>query len=156
MRKLIQINRFLLIVLSVSFLALMVSFCFEILLGSTPCLLCRFQRIFFVIGILFCLTGLFIEKKEIALGCIAFFFFAAAILSLYHFMIQLGIFADPCRIQTVNTIEEFHKMLQLKSPCRDSTTYILGIPLSFINALLFSSLTFTAIKLLRQDSLKQM
>ena len=100
-----------------------------------PCELCKWQRLpYFLIGVTVPLLSA-LKLNKILKNFVLFSFSVSLFLSLYHFLIQLGLIAGTCTVpQNVNTLEAFHSLLEHnENTCSLITWKVLGIPVTFYN-----------------------
>ena len=100
-----------------------------------PCVMCKLQRIPFVLVIVNAGFGLLSVCKQgffkVVQGCLAF----GIVLGFGHFLMQVGALPDFCSApKGVATVEEFSKMLKTSS-CLKITWSVLGIPMSLLNGM---------------------
>ena len=132
----------------ISLVALITAYFVEYILGYQPCNLCLMERIPFAAALLIILIGYKfknLEKQFILLLIIIFF--AASILSLYHFGIEQGFIEESlvCDLQNSLKIlskEEILQQLQVKKVnCKDVTFKIFGLSLTTFNIIISILLT---------------
>ena len=132
----LQIN----LILIFSILSILFAFYVEYILGHKPCNLCLFQRLPYVL-IIFLIVLLLIFKsfERLIFLFLSIIFLSGALLALYHFGIEQGIFSESfvCKGDvndgTLNK-EEILKQLKIRQiSCKDVTFTILGVSLATIN-----------------------
>ena len=132
----------------ISLVALITAYFVEYILGYQPCNLCLMERIPFAAALLIILIGYKfknLEKQFILLLIIIFF--AASILSLYHFGIEQGFIEESlvCDLQNSLKIlskEEILQQLQVKKVnCKDVSFKIFGLSLTTFNIIISILLT---------------
>ena len=138
------------LILLFSIFALSAAYFIEYILGHQPCNLCLIERIPYAISIIIIVICLFTQKFEkITLIILSITFFAAALLSFYHFGIEQGFIKESlvCDLNSNNTNLTKEALLnQLKEvtvSCKDATFKILGLSLATIN--IFISLIIVTI-----------
>ena len=138
------------LILLFSIFALTAAYFIEYILGHQPCNLCLIERIPYAISIIIIVICLFIQKFEkITLIILSITFFAAALLSFYHFGIEQGFIKESlvCDLNSLNNELSREAILnQLKEmsiSCKDVTFKILGLSLATFN--IFISLILSAI-----------
>lgn len=131
------------IIFVISFLALIIAFFIEYILGHQPCNLCLLERIPYGLAIILIIFSLIFKRDEkfITLLLILVFSFSFMI-SFYHFGIEQGFFKESsvCGIKNMSNIiskEELLKQLQEKTiSCKDVTFRIFGFSLTTINIII--------------------
>ena len=140
------------LILLFSIFALSAAYFIEYFLGHQPCNLCLIERIPYAISIIIIVICLFTQKFEkITLITLSITFFAAALLSFYHFGIEQGFIEESlvCNLDVGNNFtnpEELLKSLKEKPvSCKDVTFKLFGLSLATIN--IFTSLIISVITL---------
>ena len=132
----------------ISLVALITAYFVEYILGYQPCNLCLMERLPYAAALLIILISYklkHLEKQFILLLIIIFF--AASILSLYHFGIEQGLIEESlvCDLQNSLKIlskEEILQQLQEKKVnCKDVTFKIFGLSLTTFNIIISILLT---------------
>ena len=138
----------------ISLVALITAYFVEYILGYQPCNLCLMERLPYAAALLIILISYklkHLEKQFILLLIIIFF--AASILSLYHFGIEQGFIEESlvCDLQNSLKIlskEEILQQLQEKKVnCKDVTFKIFGLSLTTFNIIISILLTTTLTKI---------
>ena len=138
----------------ISLVALITAYFVEYILGYQPCNLCLMERLPYAAALLIILISYklkHLEKQFILLLIIIFF--AASILSLYHFGIEQGLIEESlvCDLQNSLKIlskEEILQQLQEKKVnCKDVTFKIFGLSLTTFNIIISILLTTTLTKI---------
>ena len=149
MLNLIQKN-YIRIIFLVSFVALISAYFIEYILGHQPCNLCLIERVPYIFSIIIISICLFTQKFEkITLIILSLTFFAAALLSFYHFGIEQGFIKESlvCNLNSPsNELSREALLNQLKEmpiSCKDVTFKIFGLSLATIN--IFISLMLSVI-----------
>jgi len=148
----IKNKRILNLILLFSIIAIITAFIIQYVLGHQPCNLCLIERIPYIFSIIIVSVCLFYNKFEkITLIILSLTFFAATLLSFYHFGIEQG-FIEESLVCDLNTpIDELTKEYLLnqlnKMPvsCKNVTFKIFGLSLATFN--IFISLILSAITL---------
>ena len=145
---------FLNLILFVSFVALMLAFFIEYVLGHQPCNLCILERIPYVIAIVIILLNYkFSQFEKLFLVLLIIVFLTATILSVYHFAIEQGFIEESlvCDLKNgsgVTSKEEILKQLQeQKVSCKDVTFKIFGLSLTTYNIVISILITINALKI---------
>ena len=138
------------LILLFSIFALSAAYFIEYILGHQPCNLCLIERIPYAISIIIIVICLFTQKFEkIILIILSITFFAAALLSFYHFGIEQGFIKESfvCDLKNPsNALSREELLNQLKEmpiSCKDVTFKIFGLSLATFN--IFISIILSAI-----------
>ena len=138
------------LILIFSIFALSAAYFIEYILGHQPCNLCLIERIPYAISVIIIVICLFTQKFEkITLIILSITFFAAALLSFYHFGIEQGFITESlvCDLNSQNSELSKEALLnQLKEmpiSCKDVTFKIFGLSLATFN--IFISIILSAI-----------
>ena len=96
--------------------------------------MCKLQRIPFALLLVNSLFGIMTAYKagffRVVQGCLLL----GGILGLGHFLVQIGMFPDPCATQKgLSSVQDFSQMLTT-SRCSELSWKILEVPVSLINA----------------------
>ena len=141
-------RNFLILILFLLSFSLIGAYFIEYVLDHKPCKLCIYQRIPYLISILFLLNLLIFKKYEkISLLILSVVFLFGAILSFYHFGIEQGFFSENfiCETQNLNgnlTKEDMLKQLKNNTiSCKEVTFRVFGLSLATINTI-FSLILF--------------
>lgn len=136
-----------------SAMALLVAYYLEVHMGLYPCKLCQYQRIAYVVAILFCLMGYYsVAMKKISGVCVVLAFGMGTYLAFMHVGVEFGWFpvdvtcTNEFKLNPESTLEDFKKVIegQVLAPC-DRTPYsfiwisIAGWNLIYSTALFFFS-----------------
>ena len=128
------------LILLFSIFALSAAYFIEYILGHQPCNLCLIERIPYAISIIIIVICLFTQKFEkITLIILSITFFAAALLSFYHFGIEQGFIKESLVCDLNNPSNELSRealLNQLKEmpiSCKDVTFKIFGLSLATFN-----------------------
>ena len=146
----LQIN----LILIFSILSILFAFYVEYILGHKPCNLCLFQRLPYILIIfLIILLLIFRNFERLMFLFLSIIFLSGALLALYHFGIEQGIFSESfvCKGDdndgTLNK-EEILKQLKIRQiSCKDVTFAILGVSLATINTFVSTILAIITFKI---------
>ena len=146
----LQIN----LILIFSTLSMLFAFYVEYILGHKPCNLCLFQRLPYILIIfLIVLLLIFRNFERLIFLFLSIIFLSGALLALYHFGIEQGIFSESfvCKGDdndgTLNK-EEILKQLKIRQiSCKDVTFTILGVSLATINTFVSTILAIITFKI---------
>ena len=138
------------LILSFSILAIITAYIIQYVLGHQPCNLCFIERIPYIFTIIIVSVCLFSNKFEkITLIILSLMFFAATLLSFYHFGIEQEFIEESlvCNLSIPsNELTKEDLLSQLKRmpvSCKDVTFKIFGLSLATFN--IFISLILSAI-----------
>ena len=138
------------LILLFSIFALFAAYFIQYVLKHQPCNLCLLERVPYIISIIIISICLFTQKFEkITLIILSLTFFAAALLSFYHFGIEQGFIKESlvCDLNSFNNELSKEALLnQLKEvpiSCKDVTFNVFGLSLATFN--IFISLILSAI-----------
>ena len=138
------------LILLFSVFAVSAAYFIEYILGHQPCNLCLIERIPYAISILIITICLLTQKFEkITLIILSITFFAATLLSFYHFGIEQGFIKESfvCDLKNPsNALSREELLNQLKEmpiSCKDVTFKIFGLSLATFN--IFISIILSAI-----------
>ena len=146
----LQVN----LILIFSILSILFAFYVEYILGHKPCNLCLFQRLPYILIIfLIVLLLIFRNLERLIFLFLSIIFLSGALLALYHFGIEQGIFSesfvckDDDNVGTLNK-EEILKQLKIRQiSCKDVTFTILGVSLATINTFVSTILAIITFKI---------
>ena len=146
----LQIN----LILIFSIFSILFAFYVEYILGHKPCNLCLFQRLPYILIIfLIVLLLIFRNFERLMFLFLSIIFLSGALLALYHFGIEQGIFSESfvCKGDdndgTLNK-EEILKQLKIRQiSCKDVTFTILGVSLATINTFVSTILAIITFKI---------
>tara|TARA_B100000965_G_scaffold375492_1_gene367855 strand:- start:572 stop:1051 length:480 start_codon:yes stop_codon:yes gene_type:complete len=156
MNNIIEIKKFYLIIFIISLLSLLTALYIEFFLGYSPCKLCIYQRIPYVIAIFLTFLGINYSKNLIWLYALLLVFFSSLLISGYHFGIEQEIFKEysGCTGNSLNIIDksELLKLLnsEIKS-CKNVDFKIFGLSLATINFLLSFIIFILIIKIIKNE-----
>ena len=136
-------------VLVFNIFAIFAAYFIQYALGHQPCNLCLIERVPYIFSIISISICLFTKKFEkITLIILSLTFFAAALLSFYHFGIEQGFIKESlvCDLSSPNNELSKEALLnQLKEmpiSCKDVTFKVFGLSLATFN--IFISLIISA------------
>ena len=146
----IKNKRILNLILLFSIAAIIIAYIIQYVLGHRPCNLCLIERVPYIFSIIVISVCLFYNKFEkITLIILSLVFFAATLLSFFHFGIEQGFIKESlvCNLNTLsNELTKEDLLNQLKEmpvSCKDVTFKIFGLSLATFN--IFISLIISAI-----------
>ena len=146
----IKNKRILNLILLFSIVAIVTAYIIQYVLGHQPCNLCLIERIPYIFSIIIVSICLFSNKFEkITLIILSLIFFAATLLSFYHYGIEQGFIKESlvCNLNTPSdklTKEDLlNQLKEMPVSCKDVTFKIFGLSLATFN--IFISLILSAI-----------
>ena len=146
----LQIN----LILIFSVFSILFAFYVEYILGHKPCNLCLFQRLPYILIIfLIVLLLIFRNFERLMFLFLSIIFLSGALLALYHFGIEQGVFSESfvCKGDDNGSIlnkEEILKQLKIRQiSCKDVTFTILGVSLATINTFVSTILAIITFKI---------
>ena len=130
-------------VLVFNIFAIFAAYFIQYALGHQPCNLCLIERVPYIFSIIIISICLFTKKFEkITLIILSLTFFAAALLSFYHFGIEQGFIKESLVCDLNSSNHELSKealLNQLKEmpiSCKDVTFKVFGLSLATFNILI--------------------
>tara|TARA_Y100001970_G_C14215347_1_gene849315 strand:+ start:651 stop:1130 length:480 start_codon:yes stop_codon:yes gene_type:complete len=156
MDKFFEIKNFYIIIFFISLLSIIVALYIEFFLGYEPCKLCIYQRVPYLIAIIFTFLGISYSKNIIWLYALLLTFFSSLIISGYHVGIEKEIFQEfsGCTSDTINIIDknELLKLLNSKvNSCKNVDFKIFGLSLATINFLLSFVIFLLIFKVIKNE-----
>ena len=130
-----------------SILSLSFALFLEYVLNYKPCQLCLYQRIPYLLILIFSFVGFFFPKNLYWLYTIMIFFISSTIISGYHSGIEFGLLNESSSCAS-NLIENLDKTKLLESlnnsmpNCKDIEFKLFGLSLATINFLISFALSF--------------
>ena len=130
-----------------SILSLSFALFLEYVLNYKPCQLCLYQRIPYLLILIFSFVGFFFPKNVYWLYAIMIFFISSTIISGYHSGIEFGLLNESSSC-AANSIESLDKTKLLESlsysmpNCKDIEFKLFGLSLATINFLISFVLSF--------------
>ena len=128
------------LVLLFSIIAILAAYFIQYALGHKPCNLCLIERVPYIFSIIIISIYLFTQKFEkITLIILSLTFFAAALLSFYHFGIEQDFIKESLVCDLTSLSNELSKeaiLNQLKEvpiSCKNVTFKIFGLSLATLN-----------------------
>ena len=142
------------LILIFSIFALGAAFFIQHILGHKPCNLCLIERLPYIFAIIIISLGFVLKKFEkVIIIFLILIFFAATILSFYHFGIEQGFFKESSVCNLNSSITDLSKESLLKElqqqtvSCKDVSFRIFGLSLATINTIISLILSVITIKL---------
>ena len=156
MNSIFEIKKFYIIIFVFSLLSLLIALYIEFYLGYSPCKLCIYQRIPYLIAIFLTFLGISYSKNLFWLYALLLIFFFSSLLSGYHVGIEREIFEEfsGCTGSSLNIIDknELLKLLNSKvNSCKNVDFQILGLSLATINFLLSFVIFILILKVIKNE-----
>ena len=145
--KNLSTKKIVLYLLIYSILSLSFALFLEYVLSYKPCQLCLYQRIPYLLILIFSFIGFFFPKNIYWLYTIMIFFISSTIISGYHSGIEFGLLNESSSCAS-NLIENLDKTKLLESlnnsmpNCKDIEFKLFGLSLATINFLISFALSF--------------
>ena len=154
MEKILTIKKFYLLIFLISIISLLGAVFIENVLEQSPCRLCLYQRIPYLISIFICFFGFNYYKNFLWMYLLLILFIISAILSGYHVGIENGIFEESsgCTSENINITNKLDLLNNLKKTmpsCKNVDFKLFGLSLATINliiSLIISAISITIIK----------
>ena len=139
--------------------SILVALYIEHVLSVSPCKLCLYQRIPYILSIIISIFGYFFLKNKIWIYLLILIFFSSSIISGYHFGIENNIFNEysGCANESLEIIDKKELLQNLNNflpTCKDINFRIFGLSLATINFVLSIALTIITIKYLFNEKNK--
>ena len=154
MEKILTIKKFYLLIFLISTISLLGAVFIENVLEQSPCRLCLYQRIPYLISIFICFFGFNYYKNFLWMYLLLILFIISTILSGYHVGIENGIFEEfsGCTSENINITNKLDLLNSIKKTmpsCKNVDFKLLGLSLATINlitSLIISTISITIIK----------
>ena len=154
MEKILTIKKFYLLIFLISIISLLGAVFIENVLDQSPCRLCLYQRIPYLISIFICFFGFNYYKNFLWMYLLLILFIISAILSGYHVGIENSIFEEfsGCTSENINITNKLDLLNNLKKTmpsCKNVDFKLFGLSLATINliiSLIISAISITIIK----------
>ena len=142
------------LILIFSIFAIIIAYFIQYVLGHQPCNLCLIERIPYIFSIIIISICLFSYKFEkIILIILSLTFFAATLLSFYHFGIEQGFIKESlvCDLNfpsnNLNKEDLLNQLKEMPVRCKNVTFKIFGLSLATYNIFISLVLSVITIKL---------
>ena len=154
MEKILTIKKFYLLIFLISIISLLGAVFIENVLEQSPCRLCLYQRIPYLISIFICFFGFNYYKNFLWMYLLLILFIISAILAGYHVGIENSIFEEfsGCTSENINITNKLDLLNNLKKTmpsCKNVDFKLFGLSLATINlitSLIISTISITIIK----------
>ena len=159
MNNIFEIKKFYIIIFIFSLISLLIALYIEFYLGYSPCKLCIYQRIPYLIAIFITFLGISYFKNLIWLYLLLITFFSSFLLSGYHFGIEQEIFSEfsGCTGNSIKIIDKNELLELLNSEvnsCKNVDFRIFGLSLATINFLLSFIIFILILKVIKNEKNK--
>ncbi len=159
MNSIFEIKKFYITIFVISIFSLLTALFIEFFLGYSPCKLCVYQRIPYLIAIFITFLGVSYYKNLIWLYVLLIIFFSNFILSGYHFGIEQEIFSEfsGCTSNSLNITDKNELLKSLNSEvnsCKNVDFRIFGLSLATINFLLSFTILILILKVIKNEKNK--
>ena len=159
MNTVFEIKKFYITIFVISIFSLLTALFIEFFLGYSPCKLCVYQRIPYLIAIFITFLGVSYYKNLIWLYVLLIIFFSNFILSGYHFGIEQEIFSEfsGCTSNSLNITDKNELLKSLNSEvnsCKNVDFRIFGLSLATINFLLSFTILILILKVIKNEKNK--
>ena len=159
MNNIFEIKKFYIFIFVFSLLSLLIALYIEFYLGHSPCKLCVYQRIPYLLTIFITLLGINYYKNLVWMYLLLITFFSSLLLSGYHFGIEQEIFSEfsGCTANSVNITDKNELLKLLNSEvnsCKNVDFRILGLSLATINFLLSFLIFILIFKVIKNEKNK--
>ena len=156
MNNIFEIKKFYTIVFIISLLSLLIALYIEFFLGYSPCKLCIYQRIPYLLAIFLTFMGISYSKNLIWLYLLLLIFFSSFLLSGYHFGIEQEVFKEfsGCTGNSLDIIDKSELLKILNSEvnsCKNVDFQIFGLSLATINFLLSFIIFILVVKVIKNE-----
>ena len=154
-----EIKKFYIFIFVFSLLSLLIALYIEFYLGYSPCKLCLYQRIPYLLSIFITLLGINYYKNLVWMYLLLITFFSSLLLSGYHFGIEQEIFSEfsGCTANSINITDKNELLKLLNSEvnsCKNVDFRILGLSLATINFLLSFIIFILILKVIKNEKNK--
>ena len=159
MNNIFEIKKFYIGIFVFSLISLLIALYIEFYLGYSPCKLCIYQRIPYLLAIFITIIGINYSKNLIWLYLLLITYFSSLLLSGYHFGIEQEIFSEfsGCTGNSINIIDKNELLKLLNSEvnsCKNVDFRILGLSLATINFLLSFLIFILILKVIKNEKNK--
>tara|TARA_B100000242_G_scaffold262914_1_gene209578 strand:- start:1279 stop:1770 length:492 start_codon:yes stop_codon:yes gene_type:complete len=141
MQKYLNNKNFYILILLLSIITLVSAVYVEYVIGAQPCILCKYQRVPYVLSIFFCFFGYYNQENKIWIYLLMATFLVSFFISGYHVGIENNIFpefsgcsADNLKVFDKDTL--IKSLSEIPPNCKDVNFRIIGLSLATINVLI--------------------
>ena len=159
MEKILTIKKFYLVISLISIIALLGAVFIENVLEQSPCKLCLYQRIPYLISIFICFFGFNYYKNFLWMYLLLILFIISTILSGYHVGIENSIFEEfsGCTSENINITNKLDLLNTLKKTmpsCKNVDFKLFGLSLATINLVISLIISAISIKIIKYEKNK--
>ena len=159
MEKILTIKKFYLLIFLISIINLLGAVFIENVLEQSPCRLCLYQRIPYLISIFICFFGFNYYKNFLWMYLLLILFIISTILSGYHVGIENGIFEEfsGCTSENINIINKLDLLNNLKKTmpsCKNVDFKLFGLSLATINLIISLIISAISIRIIKYEKNK--
>ena len=159
MEKILTIKKFYLLIFLISTVSLLGAVFIENVLEQSPCRLCLYQRIPYLISIFICFFGFNYYKNFLWMYLLLILFIISAILSGYHVGIENSIFEEfsGCTSENININNKLDLLNNLKKTmpsCKNVDFKLFGLSLATINLIISLVISAISIKIIKYEKNK--
>ena len=159
MEKILTIKKFYLVISLISIISLLGAVFIENVLEQSPCRLCLYQRIPYLISIFICFFGFNYYKNFLWMYLLLILFIISAILSGYHVGIENSIFEEfsGCTSENINITNKLDLLNNLKKTmpsCKNVDFKLFGLSLATINLIISLIISAISIRLIKYEKNK--
>ena len=159
MEKILTIKKFYLVIFLISIISLLGAIFIENILEQSPCKLCLYQRIPYLISIFICFFGFKYYKNFLWMYLLLMLFIISAILSGYHVGIENSIFEEfsGCTSENINITNKLDLLNTLKKTmpsCKNVDFKLFGLSLATINLIISLIISAISIKIIKYEKNK--
>ena len=159
MEKILTIKKFYLLIFLISIINLLGAVFIENVLEQSPCRLCLYQRIPYLISIFICFFGFNYYKNFLWMYLLLILFIISTILAGYHVGIENSIFEEfsGCTNKNTNITDKLDLLNSLKKTmpsCKDVDFKLFGLSLATINLIISLIISAISIKIIKYEKNK--
>ena len=159
MEKILTIKKFYLLIFLISTISLLGAVFIENVLEQSPCRLCLYQRIPYLISIFICFFGFNYYKNFLWMYLLLILFIISTILSGYHVGIENGIFEEfsGCTSENINITNKLDLLNSIKKTmpsCKNVDFKLFGLSLATINLIISLIISAISIKIIKYEKNK--
>ena len=159
MEKILTIKKFYLVIFLISIISLLGAVFIENVLEQSPCRLCLYQRIPYLISIFICFFGFNYYKNFLWMYLLLILFIISTILSGYHVGIENSIFEEfsGCTSENINITNKLDLLNNLKKTmpsCKNVDFKLFGLSLATINLIISLIISAISIRLIKYEKNK--
>ena len=159
MEKILTIKKFYLLIFLISIINLLGAVFIENVLEQSPCRLCLYQRIPYLISIFICFFGFNYYKNFLWIYLLLILFIISTILAGYHVGIENSIFEEfsSCTNNNTSITDKLDLLNSLKKTmpsCKDVDFKLFGLSLATINLIIYIIISAISISIIKYEKSK--